>query len=171
MTVVGLPDACVAHTCTGRTRLRIPDRRHDAGYFETVVEGLRSCGWITTVQANPATASIVIQHDVELAEIAHYAAASGLFSLTSLAPSADSALRGASDGLRAISSTVQGMTNGVLDAPSLAYAGLVGLALVQALRGNIAGPATTLLWNALTLVQLGDLAKQVTRAVARTAPR
>ena len=171
MTSVRLPEAWVAHTCPGRSRLRIPERRHDGEYFASIASQLRECNLITTVQTNPATASIVILHHGELTAVAQFAVASELFTLPRLANTGDSALLGASNGLRGINTIVQEMTNGVLDAPSLAYAGLVGLALVQALRGHVAGPATTLLWNALTLAQLGNLAKQVTHAVSRVTPR
>lgn len=171
MAATTLPQAWLAHACSGRARLRIPDRRHDGNYFALVANTLRANDAIVTAEFNPATASLVIRHRGELASVAQFAATSGLFALVSSTPVGESALRSASDGLRTISGAVQGMTNGVLDAPSLAYAGLVGLAVVQALRGHVAGPATTLLWNALTLVQIGDLAKQVTRAVSRAGPR
>jgi hypothetical protein len=147
--------------------LRIPERRHDENYFSLVASHLQTCELVTTVQSNSVTASIVITHRGDIDGVSQFASASGLFSLSCLEPAGDSALRGASGGLRNINSAVQQMTNGVLDAPSLVYAGLVGLALVQTLRGQVVGPATTLLWNALTLMQLNDLSKQVTRTASR----
>lgn len=167
MTAAALPVALVAHSCAGRARLRIPERRHDGEYFASVASSLLTCDLIDAAQPNPATASIVINHRGELAQVAQFAASANIFVLSQLSPLGDSALRGASDGLRNINSAVQGLTNGKLDAPSLVYAGLIGLALIQALRGQVVGPATTLLWNALTMIQLSDLSKQVLRTTSR----
>lgn len=159
----------MAHVCPGRVRLRIPGRRRDKSYFESVVERLRTYEAAHAVSADPATAGMLVMHRGEFGDIVELARRDGLFSVSEVEPVGESALRTASASLRTVSSAVQNASGGVLDVPSLAYIGLVGLAVVQAVRGHVAGPATTLLWNALTLVQLGDLAKQVTRAVAQSA--
>jgi hypothetical protein len=171
MTAVDLPQAQVVHACTGRARLRIPALRYNEAYFTGLTQRLEHCHGVVAVETNAATASIVIRHHGPFAHIAEFATAEQLFTLPTLVASSESALRGASQSLRGVNDMVQGFTRGVLDAPSLVYVGLVGLAVVQALRGNVAGPSTTLLWSALSLAQLGDIAKQVTRAASRkTSP-
>ncbi len=79
------PRATVVHQMAGRTRLRIPDKRRDQPYFDQVADRLRELPGVTQVEANATTASVLIEHEQNLDDLAEAISGnSGLASLVGL---------------------------------------------------------------------------------------
>lgn len=144
---------CV-HTAPGRVRFRIPERRGDAEFFLRLHEALGECEGIHAVAVNAATASILIHHTGSADAVASAARESGLFEVMpmpnlTLAAQAAAGLRNADGGLKLI-------TDGKVDMSSALFLGLTGLAIHQAIKGNLLGPASTLIWYALATLKWNE---------------
>jgi hypothetical protein len=124
------PGAHTAHASAGRTRLRVPSRRGDAGYFSSSAARLAEFEGVLAVTPRAATASLLIEHEGDFDPIARRARAAGLFALEPTPEEEDAAPR----------LTVPGLA-GVLGA----------LAVVQVFRQRVLPPAVTLLWYAATV--------------------
>jgi Heavy metal associated domain 2 len=61
--------AFVAHTIPGRTRLRVPEPRHDAPLFARIAEDLLRHPRVKRVTVNAHTGSILLSHDGSLREL------------------------------------------------------------------------------------------------------
>jgi hypothetical protein len=148
---VTLPVARVAHRAPGRVRLKVPARQGDRAWFGQAAGQISTCAGVTRVEANPVTASLLVRFGdgFSLAGLAHAAGAAGLFALEARAPVP--ALVRAGDALQELDARVRQLTGGEADVRSLVFLGLLGLAAVQALRGQVLGPASTLLWQAFDL--------------------
>lgn len=158
------PGAVIAHSCSRRLRLKIEPRRHHVDYFGAVASSLKHCPGVVTVTVNPTAASVAIMMEkVEPSVILNYAVQHRLFSFTGTDAHPTTVLLDATTQLRKVDDRLRQVSRGTVDLASIFYILLIGLALIQALRGNIAGPTTTLLWNALSLVQLAELAKQINK--------
>jgi hypothetical protein len=127
-----LPLAYVAHAAAGRTRLRVPARQGDVEFFTACAARLAEIEGVLAVQPRALTASLLVEHDIDLEAIAEQARAAGLFTIA-----ADPVEREADR------------------APALpALAGLLGtLAVVQLFRNRVLPPAITLAWYALALAR------------------
>ncbi|MBU1190078.1 MAG: hypothetical protein KKE76_00040 [Gammaproteobacteria bacterium] len=148
-----IPAAEVRHALSKRTRLAVVERRGQADYFAAVTQTLQDCGGVTSVAANPVTGSLLIEHAQPWADIATYAEAQGLFRIQAARAEAHTPAAQAALGLAAMDSAVKRVTEGDLNARSVILLSLIALAAVQAARGQILGPASTLLWAALSLVR------------------
>lgn len=135
-----LPTATIEHSMPGRLRVKVPHRRGDVSYFRSAMEKLSKHPKIAGLRANPVTGSILIQHETDLPSIRDIAAEGDLFDLQE--QSAPPTVRPA----RAVRVSEGG--SAALDGRRATAAGLAGLALVQAMRGNALGPASENLWNA-----------------------
>lgn len=148
-----LSAAQVRHRISGRVRIKIHARRGDIAYFTQVRERLSDFAGIHSLETNPITGSLLIRHAVDLESVARFAEEQGLFRLTTLYPPTtvpitywiNNNLRELDRGLRYISSEV-------IDLASLIFLALFGLAIHQALEGNVMAPAITLFWYALTFL-------------------
>jgi hypothetical protein len=52
----------IVHRTPRRLRLQVPSRRHESSFFAALQRRLSACEGIVAVEANPVTASIVINH-------------------------------------------------------------------------------------------------------------
>lgn len=131
-----IPAAALRHYGRGRVRLGVPAMRGDAGYFEWVSHGLRAaCAGEVTV--NPQTAGILID-----------GFADSLMRLQSLGRQHDwfdlYLGSGADDqGVRPDSGPAL-----PFDRRTLAIAAVLSMAVYQALKGELLGPAAGYLLNA-----------------------
>jgi hypothetical protein len=137
------PSAYVAHQIAGRIRLRVPEKRGDSTYFETVRQRLSANPAVERLKVAPETASILLHHAGAIAPIAAAAAEHGLFRIADpmTTPTNQSTPPRTSDG-----SSLYG-----LDAVAT---GLSGLALFQVARGQAFGSAAENFWNAYGAKQL-----------------
>jgi hypothetical protein len=144
---------CV-HSVPGRVRYRIPERRGDGEFFVHLHDVLGGHEGIHAVAVNAATASVLIHHGTGADAVAAAARASGLFEVVpmpnlTLGAQAAVGLRTADRGLNVI-------TDGKVDMRTALFLGLTGLAIHQALKGHLLGPASTLIWYALATLKWNE---------------
>ena len=131
-----LPTAYLVHQISGRTRLRVPDKRGDTGYFKSVTKALSGLAGVEQVIVTPATASILIHHKGETEPIVAAASERGLFAID-VVPKRSAG-----------PSSTEVDTNRILPSPlDTAAKGLAGLALLQAARGQPFGSAVENFWH------------------------
>lgn len=148
------PLAHAVHRTRGRLRLRIPGRRYDAPYFAALTGRLAALPGVRAVSANPETAGVLLRLDPDagmdpLAMIQ----GSGLLQVIDAPPSLSPALTGIRRTADRLDRTLEGLTGGLGDLRTLAFAALVILAVRQTARGQFAAPAASLLWYAFELMR------------------
>ena len=151
-----LPEAHVCHFTSSRVRLRIPERRRDHAFFESVKRQLSQWQGVERVEVNPATASVLVHYSDGPAFLAEHYAKNNLFALGDI-PSEQptperlpviSIAQRTRGGVEAFDKAVQRLSGGQADLRSLVLLGLLGTGVVQLLRGNVAVSAITLFWYA-----------------------
>jgi hypothetical protein len=134
--------------------LRIARKRRDATYFRRLANELAGLKGVTTVRANPDLGSVLITHDfgANWEPIQRFVREEGLLeiSLPCYAPSLGEAT---SAGLRVLDRRLRHATGGTLDARSALFVTFFALTVQQILRGEVLAPATTLLFQALSVLK------------------
>ena len=137
------PVAEVEHRIPGRTRLRLRDRRRDAGFFIALEAALREAPGVREVRADPRTGGVLLLHpDGEVEPVFDFARERGLFDL------AGGPARAVPRRARPAAAAVVVGVKVTPRALSVAAAGFAGLAVYQAARGNVLGNAVENLWHA-----------------------
>lgn len=144
-----LPPAHVSHRLPGRTRLRIPAHRHDAGFFRHIAERLTTCPGVRGVRANPKTASLLIDHDGDLEALADFAVGCRLFALDGMEIGEPPLAKRLRDDAGHLDRAVRRVAGGEVDLWTAVAVTFFALAAWQTRRGNVMGPATSLLWAGL----------------------
>lgn len=149
-------DARVVHRLPGRLRLRLEQHKNRPEVLAGIAASLRACPGVLDVVANPTLGSLLIRHDAAEVEILQHAAQQGLFRMVDGASKRDVQGR-ISDGMLGLSRGVQTITGGEMDLDGLLVVALTGLAIQQAIEGNIMVPAAALLWNAYVAARMAPL--------------
>jgi hypothetical protein len=137
----------------GRARLRIPERRGDAAYFARLRDRLGGCPEVGEVEVNAVTGSVLVHHRGDLRAILAFANEASLFAVDSSLPSeVPLAVRLRAEAVAA-DSGLRRLAGGAVDLWTALSLGLFGLACLQAARGRLLGPASTLAWAALTAIR------------------
>ncbi len=170
------PDARIVHQTAGRLRLKFDGRKNDTTFFARLSGELRSCPGIREVRGNPVTGSVLILHEADSAQILQDAADRGLFDVHPQDAGAGDLQARMTSGLGELGRTVQDVTGGALDFNALLVLGLAGLAIQQAIEGNVMVPAVSLLWYAYNAARMppmpgGTQAGEPGRQAAGTSPR
>ncbi len=141
-----IPAAIIAHSSTGRLRIRISSLRGKLAALKSHGDQLATCPGVLSIEVNPGTGSILLLHQATVKEIGDFARSRNLFLLEeqkSRVPS--TALhRNLGDTFKSANRQIQNLTGGDLDLRGFAVAALVLAGSVQILSGN-AGP---LPWSA-----------------------
>jgi len=155
-----LPEAHICHFTSSRVRLRIPARRHDRVFFDTVKHQLSLWQGVKRVEVNPATASVLIHYSDGPAFLAEHYARNDLFAVNDMTPEGlvgtgvdgvaprETIAQRTRGGVVAVDKALQRLSGGQADLRSLVLLGLLGTGVVQLLRGNVAVSAITLFWYA-----------------------
>ncbi len=149
-----LPVGYVAHRIGGRVRLRIPARKGDTAYFARVERELAACARVGYVEANPLTASILLHYSGTNDDLRRDAVALGLFVIEEMPLAANPVLSAATARIDQLDRMLQRTSNGSFDLLEVAFVGLVGASIIQTLRGQALGPASTLMAHALAILAL-----------------
>ncbi|MDW8370412.1 MAG: hypothetical protein RMK81_09075 [Geminicoccaceae bacterium] len=147
--------ARLVHRLPGRVRLKIDAKRGDRAWFDALALELSLLEGIRSVDANPRTASLLIHHEGPLERLLDELAERGLLRVASLEPQEIPLARRLAERAAAVDAGLRRATAGELDLGGAALLGLLLLALVQAARGQLAGPAVSLLWYASSLARSG----------------
>ena len=158
-----LPQARVCHYATGRLRLKIPEKRRDEAFFNTVNERLSAWDSIERLEVNPQTGSVLVQFSDVGALFAENALKNDLFELDYEALEAASEevpvlTEQAAQAFAQAEAAVRRWTGGGADLRGAIFLVLLLGGIYQLLRGNIAAPAATLLWYAGATLRLWDAA-------------
>ncbi len=146
--------AHIVHSLPGRTRLKVPDRRGEPGYFNRLSERLSQCAGVVRVETNARTGSLLLEHTIPLAAIAAFAQSQQLFTLGPPEPLQRDITQSTQAGLRWLNRQFAQASEGLLNVRVALIIGLAGLIIIQVARGQILMPATNLLWF---LAQVLDL--------------
>jgi hypothetical protein len=169
-----VPEAYICHASSGRLRVRIPAKKNDPTYFSGLQEYLAPIPGIVSVEVNPLTGSVLVEHELDLNSIddlkpvADYSEMSGLFKLvvpTRAAPNGAAIPLGQclAATVARFNEQVKSWTSGMVDFPTVAALGLISVGVVQASRGLIAVPAISALWYASEILKF-QLANNSTAA-------
>ncbi len=132
-----IPVAYIEHQLPGRVRLRVPSKRRQVPFFESVVQQLSKHPALREISASPLTGCITLRYLEPLQEITAAAAAQQLFQIGQVERQAAA---GRSEGA-AQPRRSPGIANEIAT-------GLTGLSLLQVTQGNVLGSATENLWHA-----------------------
>ena len=145
-----LPVALIAHACAGRLRLSFPDRKEQRPFFEGICDAVLRLPGVTKVEGRPATGSLIITHEGSHAQLVEAARESGVLSAQGVEPSAPR--KETSDWQSLVEPLLKDLSTPSGAGRAAAIVALLGMALLQASRGQIMPPATTALWYALSLL-------------------
>jgi Heavy metal associated domain 2 len=155
-----LPEGRVCHLTTGRLRLRIPEKRRDDAFFRTVEQRLAGWDSVDRVEVNPLTASVLVTFSDPAGLFAENALKNDLFTVAydepdgAATPPRQALTERVTELWREADSALRRWTGGGADIRSAAFLLMLGGAAYQLLRGRIAPPAATLLWDAGNMLQL-----------------
>lgn len=140
------------HTIAGRSRLRVPSRKGDAGYFAHVGRALGAEPGVAEVTTNALTGSILVVHRGPADALWQAAASAQLFQVVPASDTAPVVTDLASKGVNRLEQRLNVLTHGRFDLYELIFTGLIGAAIVQMLRGQLLGPASALLSYAAAIL-------------------
>jgi hypothetical protein len=161
-----IPTAQVCHAIPGRTRIRISDKRRDSAYFLDVQRKLAACDGIENVEVNALTASLLLHHQSSQQAIADFASDKGLFRVEQPDEAVDAESESISEraysSLRILDQQLRGLSRGGMDFWGVVFVIMLGLGLNELIKGNVASPATTMLWYAVGALMLAQGNKEAT---------
>lgn len=142
----------LAHRTPGRARLHAPAIRDRPAEAARLAQAVAAIPGVSSVQARAATGSLIVFHTGEWdAVAAALAEALGGEIGETPPPTAGQALETISHALESLDAAAVRTFGGRTDLSELAFLGLVGAGAVQLARGQVFGPAVTLLGQALAL--------------------
>lgn len=146
----------VVHHIPGhRIRIRVPHKKRDHVFFQTVASQLNGIEGVKA-SATPGTGSLLVHYHGDFAQLLVRAAEAGLSELIDLELGAEP-LQPLVDRLLNQAGTIEqkmlSSTGGQVDARTFAMFGLMLAAGVQVFRGQLFGPAVPLLWYAAEIVR------------------
>jgi hypothetical protein len=191
-----IPAAHIEHQLPGRARLRVPSKRGEVPFFEKVVRELSKHPAVHELTATPLTGSIMLQYAEPLRTITAAACDQNLFKTDRPRPApklgepnkagreAPVLTNGLATGLSGLSlfQAVQGNVLGsavesfwhafgahrLLGRPDVAAA-FAALGVYQMLRGQLFGPASSLVFYALVMRQIAAMEQARGHSWAATA--
>jgi len=142
----------LAHRTPGRARIKIPERRGDAAFFQGLAELAGGLAGVLGVEANPLTGSVLLTHSGDLEPILEQLGETLIVKLVGEGLEESAIAESVYREFRVINEWLRGATAGTGDLGSLMLMLLLFGAVVQWLRGQVLAPAATLLWYASSLV-------------------
>ncbi|MCL4477013.1 MAG: hypothetical protein M1508_12435 [Nitrospirae bacterium] len=147
-----LPLAHISHQTRGRLRIKIPSKRGDGEYLNSLKERFSGLEGIKCLEVNPLTGSALIIHNVNGGRIAEYARANNLFTLKGLDSYPAGLQRRLSGTFNDLNVHLKGLTGGEVDIGGIAFLALLGAGIYQIGKGNITAlPWYAAFWYALNI--------------------
>ncbi|SEM25356.1 hypothetical protein SAMN04489760_10824 [Syntrophus gentianae] len=151
-----IPNAYISSRTANRLRIKIPSRRRDADYFETLLNHLSGQEGIDSVSIQPLTASVLLIHSIDSSTILNNAEQNELLHIVQdeTMPTSRPIMHGAlAKSYLDIDHSVTRITSGITNIGGIAFIALVGVGIYQISRGNFAAPAWyTAFWYALNIL-------------------
>ncbi len=147
-----LPGAILSHRTPHRVRVKIPERKGDAAYFQGVIRVLSELPAIQRLEANPLTGSVLVETEEKDFDLGAAAKELGLFALN-ISRRPDLPFHEVfSEHIRQVNLELKDFTGGGIDLTGLLFLGLLALGLFQMMEGNLVVPAVTAFWYAMNLL-------------------
>jgi len=148
--------AHIAHAVPGRLRIKVPAMRGDIGFFARAEQQLARMEGVRQASSNARTASILLEHSgVTVDAVRELAQREDLFTLTGdpvAVRRATTVWEVASSGVGSVDEVLKAVSSGMLDVRSVLFVGLLAMSVRQLNKGYLMGPAATLFWYALQLL-------------------
>jgi hypothetical protein len=150
-------EGLISHRTPHRLRIRIPCRKGDAAYFDSLEQICRTIPQVSSAHANPLTGSLLLtmgpQSDWSLPEVAHKL---DLRLQTDVRTTLE---HRAANQIGDMNRKVRNFTGGEIDLNSIAFLCCLGLGFFQISVGNLAAPAWYVaFWYAMNLASSKDSA-------------
>jgi len=169
-----LPAARISHFTARRLRIKVPEKRRNIAFFDTVADRLATWDSVERVETNPLTASVLIFFSDPEKLFLEAVAKNDLFDIDF-----DAAFRNSSKPVvtdAAVQSfdtaddALRRWTENLIDMRSVFFLLLFAGGVFQLFRRRLDTPAPTLLWYAGDLVGLWSDRPGDTAAAATSAP-
>ena len=142
------PLARVAHALPGRKRIKIDGKRGDAAYFAMLEKKLAECPGVGRVTTDPRTGTVLVNHTAEDPVLWGYIAEHELFQFGKNETSAPAVRPSIVGDIRNVEHKSYPKTGKKSDIRRLIFLGMMGMGVVQVIRGNIAISAIAAFWYA-----------------------
>lgn len=153
-----LPAARISHFTPRRLRIKVPEKRRDRAFFDSVAEHLATWDSVERVETNPLTASVLIHFSEPERLFLEAAAKNDLFDVDLDAAFADSsepvATQAAVQSFQTADHALRRWTKNEIDLRGVLFVLLLAGGIFQLLRRRLDAPAPTLLWYAGDLIGL-----------------
>ena len=153
-----LPEARISHFTPRRLRIKVPEKRRDTAFFDTVAERLATWDSVERVETNPLTASILIHFSDPESLFLEAAAKNDLFDIDFDSAFGDSAAPAVTEAavrsFETADHALRRWTQNQIDVRGVLFVLLLAGGVVQLLRRRLDAPAPTLLWYAGDLIGL-----------------
>ncbi|MFP4531908.1 MAG: HMA2 domain-containing protein [Desulfobacterales bacterium] len=148
---MGLPIGKIVHFTSGRIRIRMPEKKNDQGFFESLEKSLKKIPEMKTIRSNPITASLLVEGDfTDARQVTDLLESKKLFQLD--IPKADGTplRQKVYQAFTASNKFAKERSRGELDLPILIFLMLVGTGIYQLMRSEVKLPPWyTAFWYAL----------------------
>jgi hypothetical protein len=153
-----LPAARITHFTPRRLRIKVPEKRRDRGFFDTVAARLAMWDSVERVETNPLTASVLIHFSDPEGLFLEAAAKNDLFEIDLDAAFGDSAAPAVTEAavrsFETADHALRRWTQNQIDMRGVLFVLLLAGGVFQLLRRRLDAPAPTLLWYAGDLIGL-----------------
>jgi len=149
-----LPRAYVVHRSRQRVRLRVPEKKGDAGWFRDAALALERLDWVDAVETRPASASLAIRC-LSTDGVEARLERSGQFRFQADPPPLPTVDQQVRIGMERLDRLLRDSASEEANLRSLLFLVMLILAGIQMTRGQVMVPAVSLLWYAMELVLAG----------------
>ena len=153
-----LPAARISHFTARRLRIKVPEKRRDTDFFDTVAGRLATWDSVESVETNPVTASILIHFSDPERLFLEAAAKNDLFDIDLDAAFGASSppvvTEAAVQSFESADHVLRRWTQNQIDLRGVLFVLLLAGGVLQLLRRRLDAPAPTLLWYAGDLIGL-----------------
>ena len=158
---MGLPGAYICHHSAQRLRIRITSRKGNTAYFEKLQSTLAGLRSFDELEVNALTGSVlIVDQQVDIAEIAAYAKERQLFDLTNNNDTRSPTTTQLVSHLENLNINIRRMTAGEMDLAGILLLFLLISGLTELLRGRIQMPPWyTAFWYAFGIYKLASVVK------------
>ena len=169
-----LPAAHISHFTTRRLRIKVPEKRRNAAFFENVADRLATWDSIERVETNPLTGSVLIFFSDPQRLFLEAVAKNDLFNIdfeTAFGSSPEPVVTEAAvRSFETVDQTLRRWTQNQIDVRSVLFILMFAGGVLQLLRRRLDTPAPTLLWYAGDLIGLWSNRPADTPLAASSGP-
>jgi len=147
-----LPVAVVSHRTGGRLRIKVPSKRRDSAFFTSLAERLSAFEGVRSVEVNPLTGSVLINHESEAERIIETSMKAGLLSMGGPRAIPTHLHQRLSETFGDMDGALRRASANELDLGGVAFLALIGAGIYQISMGNLAAiPWYTAAWYAFNI--------------------